>query len=94
MDVIIVESELEVSADIRQLILILKRSEFEPISNYIDHTYVIGLKRRLNNGWLLDNSIQPQNTMHHCLIQKKILAPFFRPDNKKYHQTTFYKEQR
>jgi len=83
---------IEGISDIRQLIPDLKRQGIEHI-NYIDPTDN-WLQKRLNNG-CLDNSIS--TTVYNSplfLNTKEELAPFFRPDKKKYHQTTFYKEQR
>ncbi|MEM9001453.1 MAG: cryptochrome/photolyase family protein [Bacteroidota bacterium] len=83
---------LEDEAEVRKLVPSLKQQGITHI-NYIDPT----------DNWL-------QNQLHHSCIANEItwtvfdsplflntreeLAPFFRNDKKKYHQTTFYTEQR
>lgn len=82
----------EDNSDIRLLIPELKLQGIEHI-NYIDPTDN-WLHKRLNKG-CLDNNIS--TTVYNSplfLNTKEDLTTFFRPDKKKYHQTTFYTEQR
>ena len=79
-------------SDIRKLIPELKNKGIEHI-NYIDPTDN-WLQKRIDNG-CSENSIS--TTIHTSplfLNTKEDLSAFFRVDKKKYHQTTFYKEQR
>jgi len=79
-------------SDIRLLIPELKRQGITHI-NYIDPTDN-WLQKRLDKGFH-KNGIKA--TSYHSplfLNTKEDLLPFFRSDKKKYHQTTFYTEQR
>ncbi len=79
-------------SDIRLLILEWKRQGIEQV-NYIDPVDN-WLQKRLTNG-LNENGIKAtQFDSPLFLNSKEDLAIFFRPDKKKYHQTTFYTEQR
>ena len=86
-----IEATQDIS-DIRLLIPELKAEGIEQI-NYIDPVDN-WLQNRLSKGFL-DNEIKA--TQHNSplfLNAKEDLASFFRSDKKKYHQTTFYTEQR
>tara|TARA_B100000795_G_C22786304_1_gene434779 strand:+ start:566 stop:2053 length:1488 start_codon:yes stop_codon:yes gene_type:complete len=79
-------------ADIRFLIPELKRKGVENI-NYIDPTDNWLQKRLLNSCSKYGiKTIQHQSPLF--LNSKEELAVFFRKDKKKFHQTTFYTEQR
>ena len=83
---------IENISDIRLLIPELKHQGIEHI-NYIDPTDN-WLQKRIEKG-CLENDIS--STIYNSplfLNAKEDLATFFRNDKKKYHQTTFYTEQR
>lgn len=82
----------EVISDIRFLIPHLKSKGIEHI-NYIDPTDN-WLQKRLNKGCNENNITTTQYNSPLFLNKKEDLSFFFRSDKKKYHQTTFYKEQR
>jgi len=79
-------------SDIRLLIPELKRLGITHI-NYIDPTDNY-LQRRLDTGIRDNGMTATQFDSPLFLNTKEDLADFFRVDKKKYHQTTFYKEQR
>lgn len=83
---------IEGLSDIRQLIPELKRQGVEHI-NYIDPTDN-WLQKRINKGCLENNISTTEYTSPLFLNTKEDLSAFFRKDKKKYHQTTFYTEQR
>lgn len=79
-------------SDIRKLIPELKSKDIEHI-NYIDPTDN-WLQKRLEKEC---SNYSITTTIHNSLLflnTKEDLSAFFRKDKKKYHQTTFYKEQR
>ena len=79
-------------SDIRTLIPYLKSIGIDEI-NYIDPVDNY-LQKRIEKG-CLDNSIKRHVIDSPLFLNTKAdLQPFFRSDKKKYHQTTFYKEQR
>ena len=79
-------------SDIRKLIPELKSQGVDHI-NYIDPTDN-WLQKRIAKG-VLDNDLSTtEYTSPLFLNTKADLTNFFRKDKKKYHQTTFYKEQR
>jgi deoxyribodipyrimidine photolyase-related protein len=80
---------IEVISDIRQLI---KSQGVEHI-NYIDPTDN-WLQKRINNSCLENNISTTEYNSPLFLNTKEDLATFFRSDKKKYHQTSFYTEQR
>lgn len=91
LDVHYVEAIEDVS-DIRNLLPALKSKGIEHI-NYIDPTDN-WLQKRVHNGC---SNINISTTVYNSplfLNTKEDLGEFFRKDKKKYHQTTFYKEQR
>ena len=79
-------------ADIRFLIPELKRNGYTHI-NYIDPTDN-WLQKRLNKGLKEEGFTYKQYTSPLFLNSKDDLTSFFRLDKKKYHQTSFYIEQR
>lgn len=79
-------------SDIRQLIPELKRQGIAHI-NYIDPTDN-WLQKRLDKGCLNNNISTTVYNSPLFLNSKEELSTFFRSDKKKYHQTTFYTEQR
>ncbi len=83
---------IETISDIRLLIPELKRQGVEKI-NYIDPVDN-WLQKRLNKGCLENNISTSVFDSPLFLNTKEDLAPFFRGDKKKYHQTTFYTDQR
>ena len=82
----------EAISDIRQLIPFLKSQGVEHI-NYIDPTDN-WLQKRINRGCQENGITTTQCHSPLFLNVKEDLAVFFRSDKKKYHQTTFYTEQR
>ena len=91
LEVQYIESKERIS-DIRLLIPHLKLQGFANL-NYIDPVDN-WLQKRLNQG-LRDTGIQGQQHPSPMFINsKEELVAFFRSDKKKYHQTTFYTEQR
>jgi len=91
IDVVYINSFQDIS-DTRLLLPALKASGvseinfFDPVDNY--------LLKRLTKG-CQDNEINYQVTESPLFINtKEDLLPFFRVDKKKYHQTSFYTEQR
>ncbi len=82
----------EIISDIRNLIPHLKKKGVEHI-NYIDPTDN-WLQKRLNIGFTENNLTSTQYNSPLFINTKDDLSTFFRTDKKKYHQTTFYKEQR
>lgn len=91
MEVYYIEST-EAISDIRLLIPELKRQGVEKI-NYIDPVDN-WLQKRLMKGCLEGNILTTVFDSPLFLNSKQDLASFFRSDKKKYHQTTFYTEQR
>ena len=79
-------------SDIRQLIPELKKQGVEHI-NYIDPVDN-WLQKRLEKGFSESGISATQYASPLFLNSKEDLASFFRSDKKKYHQTTFYTEQR
>ena len=82
----------EVISDIRRLIPELKKQGIQHI-NYIDPTDN-WLQKRIDKGCLENNISSTVYSSPLFLNTKEDLATFFRSDKKKYHQTTFYTEQR
>ncbi len=91
LKVIYIEASEDVS-DIRLLIPKLKNDGINHI-NYIDPTDN-WLQKRLTRGFKENDISSTQYKSPLFLNSKEELTAFFRPDKKKYHQTTFYKEQR
>ncbi len=91
LEVIYIEAIQDIS-DIRQLIPELKNQGIQHI-NYIDPTDN-WLQKRLDNSLSQNRITATQFKSPLFLNSKEELALFFRSDKKKYHQTTFYKEQR
>ena len=91
MEVYYIEST-EAISDIRLLIPELKSQGIEKI-NYIDPVDN-WLQKRLMKGCLEGNILTTVFESPLFLNSKQDLASFFRSDKKKYHQTTFYTEQR
>ena len=83
---------LEESSDIRVLIAELKQQEFGKIS-YID-PIDCWLEKRIENSSFKHNIHTEKLNSPMFLNSKEDLRPFFRRDKKKYHQTSFYIEQR
>ncbi|CAM4262631.1 cryptochrome/photolyase family protein [Zobellia nedashkovskayae] len=83
---------IDVTSDIRELIPALKLKGIEHI-NYIDPTDN-WLQKRIEKGCLENNISTTVFSSPLFLNTKEDLATFFRTDKKKYHQTTFYTEQR
>ncbi len=83
---------IEDISDIRQLIPELKRQGIVHV-NYIDPTDN-WLQKRLDKGFRESGISSTQYHSPLFLNTKEDLATFFRTDKKKYHQTTFYTEQR
>ena len=79
-------------SDIRLLIPELKLKGVQHI-NYIDPTDN-WLEKRLKNSFRESGITTTQYDSPLFLNTKEDLTSFFRPDKKKYHQTTFYTEQR
>ena len=79
-------------SDIRLLIPELKKQGVETI-NYIDPTDN-WLSKRLKKSILENEMASVVHTSPLFLNSKEEIAPFFRSDKKKYHQTSFYIEQR
>lgn len=90
-EVIYVEAMEEI-ADIRQLIAQLECLGVKHI-NYIDPTDD-WLQKRIEKSCLENKILTTVYNSPLFLNTKEDLATFFRSDKKKYHQTTFYKEQR
>ncbi len=90
-EVCYVESTEDIS-DIRLFIPELKRKGITHI-NYIDPTDN-WLQKRLDNGFRESGITATQYKSLLFLNSKEDLATFFKKDKKKYHQTTFYTEQR
>ena len=82
----------EVIADVRELIPALKEEGISYI-NYIDPTDN-WLKKRIEESAEKAGIKTTVHTSPLFLNSEKDLASFFTTDKKKYHQTTFYKEQR
>ncbi|WP_405604954.1 cryptochrome/photolyase family protein [Polaribacter sp. Asnod1-A03] len=80
------------TSDIRLLLPELKKKGVEHI-NYIDPTDN-WLQKRIEKGCLENNISTTIYKSPLFLNSKEDLYPFFKSDKKKYHQTTFYKEQR
>ena len=91
LEVNYVEAITKIS-DIRILIPELKKQGIQHI-NYIDPTDN-WLQKRLDIGFQQSGITAKQYTSPLFLNSKEDLAAFFRSDKKKYHQTTFYMEQR
>lgn len=91
IEVIYIEATQAIS-DIRLLIPELKRQGIEQV-NYIDPTDN-WLQKRLDKGFRESGIKATPYNSPLFLNSKKDLATFFRSDKKKYHQTTFYTEQR
>ena len=83
---------IETFSDIRLLIPELKNQGIEHI-NYIDPTDN-WLQKRLDKSLLENNLTFTQYNSPLFLNTREELKSFFRSDKKKYHQTTFYTEQR
>lgn len=91
LDVHYIDATKDIS-DIRLLIPELKRQDVEHI-NYIDPTDN-WLQKRLNKGFRENKITATRNDSPLFLNTKDKLGDFFRKNKKKYHQTTFYTEQR
>ena len=91
LEVCYIEATEDIS-DIRLLIPKLKQQGVAHI-NYIDPTDN-WLQKRLDKGFLESGITATKHTSPLFLNSKEDLVPFFRRDKKKYHQTTFYTEQR
>jgi deoxyribodipyrimidine photolyase-related protein len=91
LEVFYIEATENIS-DIRLLIPELKHQGIEHI-NYIDPTDN-WLQKRLDNSFRESGIKATQYNSPLFLNSKEDLATFFRSDKKKYHQTSFYKEQR
>ena len=91
LEVFYVESIEEIS-DVRILIPELKRQGIGHI-NYIDPTDYF-LQKRLNTSICESGMTFTEHNSPYFLNTKEDLASFFRSDKKKYHQTTFYIDQR
>ncbi len=91
IEVIYIES-IENISDIRKLIPFLK-SKGTPHINYIDPVDN-WLQKRIEKA--CSNNTIERNVLDSPLFlnTKEDLQPFFRPDKKKYHQTSFYTDQR
>ena len=83
---------IESISDIRRLIPKLKSQGIEHI-NYIDPTDN-WLQKRISNSCLENNISTTEYNSPLFLNTKEDLAAFFQRDKKKYHQTSFYTEQR
>ena len=79
-------------SDIRQLIPVLKRQGIKHI-NYLDPTDN-WLQKRIEKGCLENDISTTIFSSPLFLNTKEDLGAFFRSDKKKYHQTSFYTEQR
>ncbi len=82
----------EIISDIRNLIPYLKEKGVTHI-NYIDPTDN-WLQKRLDKGFYENELSSTQYKSPLFLNSKEDLTAFFRKDKKKYHQTTFYTDQR
>ncbi|MDB4534172.1 cryptochrome/photolyase family protein [Vicingaceae bacterium] len=91
LEVYYIEATEDVS-DIRLLIPELKAKGIEEV-NYIDPVDN-WLQKRLDKGFLENEIKQTRYNSPLFLNTKEDLTSFFRSDKKKYHQTTFYTEQR
>ena len=91
LEVFYVESIEEIS-DVRILIPELKRQDIGHI-HYIDPTDY-WLQKRLNRSICESGMTFTEHNSPSFLNTKEDLASFFRSDKKKYHQTTFYIDQR
>nr|WP_299068606.1 cryptochrome/photolyase family protein [uncultured Allomuricauda sp.] len=91
LDVYYIDATKDIS-DIRLLIPELKRQGVEHI-NYIDPTDD-WLQKRLDKGFRENKITATRNDSPLFLNTKDELGDFFRNNKKKYHQTTFYTEQR
>ena len=91
LEVFYVESIEEIS-DVRILIPELKRQGIGHI-HYIDPTDYL-LQKRLNTSICESGMTFTEHNSPYFLNTKEDLASFFRSDKKKYHQTTFYIDQR
>ena len=91
LEVFYVESIEEIS-DVRILIPELKRQGIGHI-HYIDPTDY-WLQKRLNTSICESGMTFTEHNSPYFLNTKEDLASFFRSDKKKYHQTTFYIDQR
>ncbi len=91
LEVFYVESIEEIS-DVRILIPELKRQGIGHI-HYIDPTDYL-LQKRLNTSIRESGMTFTEHNSPSFLNTKEDLASFFRSDKKKYHQTTFYIDQR
>ncbi|MGK0427099.1 MAG: deoxyribodipyrimidine photolyase-related protein [Ulvibacter sp.] len=85
-------NSIEALSDIRLLVPELKRRGIEQV-NYIDPTDN-WLQKRLSNSFRESGIKSIQYDSPLFLNSKEDLTSFFRSDKKKYHQTTFYTEQR
>ena len=83
---------IEQVSDIRLLIATLKQKEIEHI-NYIDPSDN-WLQKRIEKGCTANTIERTVFDSPLFLNSKEDLQPFFRSDKKKYHQTSFYKDQR
>lgn len=83
---------IEAISDIRVLIKALKKEGVEQV-NFIDPVDN-WLQKRLTKGFEEDGLQSTKYDSPMFLNSSKDLAQFFRADKKKYHQTTFYKEER
>jgi len=91
INVVYIDSS-EAISDIRKLIPALKKQGITHV-NYIDPTDN-WLEKRLDAGIEKNGMTSKKFDSPLFLNTKKELEGFFRKDKKKYHQTTFYKEQR
>ena len=91
IEVIYIEST-QITSDIRALIPYLKLQNITTI-NYVDPVDN-WLQKRLNTGCLRNKIKSTVSQSPLFLNTKEELQGFFRTDKKKYHQTTFYKDQR
>ncbi len=90
-EVVYVESK-ESASDVRILIKALKEQGVSHI-NYVDPTDN-WLQKRLSQSFTEEGVESKQFNSPMFLNSKEDLATFFRSDKKKFHQTTFYTEQR
>jgi deoxyribodipyrimidine photolyase-related protein len=91
IEVVYVESTQNIS-DIRELIPYLKSKAIIHI-NYIDPVDNY-LQKRIESGCSINDIKRTVFDSPLFLNTKEDLQPFFRSDKKKYHQTSFYKDQR
>lgn len=91
IEVVYIESSQDIS-DIRELIHYLKSNDINTI-NYIDPVDN-WLQKRIEKGCTANTIERTVFDSPLFLNTKEDLKPFFRSDKKKYHQTSFYTDQR